>query len=77
MAFEKSGNLMVAENRYASAAKLALYENKADAAKRFLGKCVEIGKTGNSAYKVAQKKFDKIARSVREYYKEKYATGSA
>lgn len=67
--YEKDGNLLVAENRFASALKLALYEGNSDLARKYLEKCVKFNVTRNSAYKIASNHFDVVSKCVIEFYK--------
>jgi hypothetical protein len=69
--FINEGNMLVAENRLASAAKLALYEGNPDSAKKYLEKCLTVSQTNNSAYKIASSNFDAISQCVMEFYKAK------
>ena len=69
--YAKDGNLLVAENRFASAVKLALHEGNPDPAKRYLERCVKLDLTHNFAYKTALKDFDAISRCILEFYKSK------
>ena len=74
--YEKEGNPLVAENRFATALKLALYEGKLDLAKKYLKKCVTLNQTNNSAYNIASSHFDSVSRVVMEFYKAKSAGAS-
>lgn len=67
--YSKEGNRLVAENRFASAVKLALYEGKIDAAKRYLDNCVKLDQTHNSAYPLALRNFESISECVVEFYR--------
>ena len=69
--YAKDGNLLVAENRFASAVKLALHEGNPDPAKGYLEKCVKLDLTHNFAYKTALKDFDTISHCILEFYKSK------
>lgn len=69
--YAKNGNLLVAENRYASAIKLALHEGNADAAKGYLEKCVGLDLTHNFAYTIALRDFNTISQCILEFYKAK------
>lgn len=71
--YSKEGNSLVAENRYASALKLALFEGNREAAKKFLQKCLAANTTINSAYEVARKNFETVSEFVLDFYKK---TGS-
>lgn len=73
--YARDGNQLVAENRFASAAKLALYEGDPDNAKKYLEKSVAIDQTKNSSYKIASNHFDSVSKCVLEYYKAKYGLG--
>lgn len=64
--FSKRGNAIVSSNRFASAAKLALYEGDKDAAKKYLEKAAALDK--NSWYPNALKDFDNLSKCVREFY---------
>jgi len=69
--YSKEGNSLVAENRYASAVKLALYEGKPDAAKKFLQKCLAANTSNNSAYELAKRNFDNVSEFVSDFYRKK------
>jgi hypothetical protein len=69
--YSKDGNQLVAENRFASAVKLALYEGKVEAAKRHLDSCVKLDQTHNAAYRSALRNFESISECVVEFYKTK------
>lgn len=64
--FSKTGNAIVSSNRFASAAKLALYEGDKDAAKKYLEKAAELDKS--SWYRKALQDFENISKCVREFY---------
>ncbi len=70
--YAKDGNLLVAENRFASALKLALYEGNPNLAKKFVEKCLAMNQTKNSAYKIASNHFDSVTKCVIEFYKAKF-----
>ena len=63
----KNGNSIVAENRYATAAKLALYEGDAASAKSYLEKVVSLDK--GSSFGVVLSNFSDLSRFVDEFYK--------
>ena len=69
--YAKDGNLLVAENRYASAVKLALHEGTPDPAKVYLEKCVKLDLTHNFAYKTALNDFETISQCIVDFYKAK------
>ena len=69
--YSKEGNSLVAENRYASAVKLALYEGKREAAGKFLQKCLAANTTNKSAYELAKKNFENVSEFVSNFYKTK------
>jgi hypothetical protein len=69
--YSKDGNSLVAENRYASAVKLALYEGNPEAAKKLLQKCLIANTTNNSAYELAKKHFDSVSEFVLAFYRSK------
>ena len=68
--FISEGNMLVAENRLASAAKLALFEGNRDSARKYLEKCLTVNQTNNSAYKTASGNFDVVSQCVVEFYKK-------
>lgn len=63
------GNKIVASNRFESAAKLALYEDNISASRKYLEKAVEMGR--GSPFDVALSDFDKVAKCVVDYYKNR------
>ena len=65
----KNGNSIVAKNRFASAAKLALYEGDVSSGKAYLEKAVSIDK--GSSYGLALSNFDKVSKFVVEFYRSK------
>jgi len=65
----KNGNSVVAMNRFASAAKLALYEGDQASAKAYLEKVVSIDK--GSSFGVVLSNFSDFSRFVDEFYKSK------
>lgn len=69
--YQEEGNSLVAENRYASAVKLALHEGDPKAARKFLEKCIAANTTNNSAYELAMKNFDTVSKFVLDFYKTK------
>jgi hypothetical protein len=64
-----AGNLVVARNRFESAAKLALYEGDSESAKAYLKKSVELAK--ESSFSIALNDFHKISTFVVESYKNR------
>jgi len=69
--YAKDGNLLVAENRYASAVKLALHEGNIQSAKRYLEECAKLDLTHNFAYKTALNDFETISQCIVDFYKAK------
>jgi len=69
------GNTLVAENRFATALKLALYENDLDSAKRYLERCLSVDQTNNLAYKLTQDNFELVSECVIEFYKAESGSG--
>lgn len=67
--YSGEGNKIVASNRFESAAKLALYEGNTSASRKYLEKAVEMGR--GSPFDVALSSFDKIAKCVVDYYKNR------
>jgi hypothetical protein len=67
--FAAEGNTVVASNRFESAAKLALYEGNMDASKKYLEKAIAMGR--GSPFDIALSSFDKVAKYVIDYYKNK------
>jgi hypothetical protein len=67
--FASKDNKVVASNRFESAAKFALYEGNLSSAKEYLGKAVKLGR--GSPFDIAFTNFDKIARCVSEFYRNK------
>lgn len=65
----KNGNSVVAKNRFASAAKLALYEGDLASARAYLEKAVSIDE--GSSYGLALSNFDKFSKFVVEFYRSK------
>jgi hypothetical protein len=65
----KNGNSVVAKNRFASAAKLALYEGDLASGRAYLEKAVSIDK--GSSYGLALSNFDKVSKFVVEFYRSK------
>jgi hypothetical protein len=67
----KNGNLAVAENRFATALKLALYEGDPTQAKKYLTECIKVNQAKNSIYKTVSDNFDSVSKCVVEYYRTK------
>ena len=67
----KNGNLVVAENRFASAAKLVLYEGDAGQAKKYLAKCIQVKQTKNSNYESVSDNFDTVSACVMKFHRAK------
>jgi len=65
----KNGNSVVAKNRFASAAKLALYEGDPTSARAYLEKVVYIDK--GSSFSVVLSNFGDFSTFVDEFYKSK------
>ena len=65
----KNGNSIVAKNRFASAAKLALYEGDPVSAKKYLERLVSIDQS--SPYGSVLSNFDDFSRFADEFYKKK------
>jgi hypothetical protein len=70
----ENGNSVVAKNRFASAAKLALYEGDLASGRAYLEKAVSIDK--GSSYDFALSNFDKVSKFVVEFYKSKAGRAS-
>ena len=70
--YVEEGNKVVAGNRYESAAKLALYEENMSASRKYLEKAIEMGR--GSPFDIALSNFDKVAKCVVDYYKNKTST---
>ena len=67
--YAKKGNVIVASNRFASAAKLALYAGDLSSARKYLEKTVTLDK--NSSFAIALTNFDSVSKCVVEFYKSK------
>jgi hypothetical protein len=66
----KNGNVLVAGNRLASAAKLALYEGNSESARKYLERSISVNR--NSPYESAVANFDNLSRYAAEFYKARY-----
>jgi len=71
----KNHNLVVAENRFATALKLALYEGDSAQARKYLTKCIKVNQAKNSIYKTVSEDFDVVSECVLKFYRAK--SGSA
>jgi hypothetical protein len=71
----KNHSLLVAENRFATALKLALYEGDLTQAKKNLTKCLKLNEAKNSIYKTVSEEFELVTECVQEFYRVK--SGSA
>ena len=67
--YATKGNVIVASNRFASAAKLALYEGDLSSARKYLEKTVTMDKS--SSFPIALTNFDIVSKCVVEFYKSK------
>lgn len=67
----ENGNGAVSTNRYASAARLALYEGDVASAQKYLELAASMDK--DSWYAVGPESFSKVSNCVLEYYKSKMA----
>jgi len=69
--YSEDGNKILASNRYESAAKLALYEGNISGSKGYLEKAIEMGR--GPPFDTALNGFDKVAKCVVDYYKNRTA----
>jgi hypothetical protein len=67
-------NLVVAENRFATALKLALYEGDAAKAKKYLARCLKLDQANHTVYKTVMDNFDTLSKCVLEFYRAKSGT---
>jgi hypothetical protein len=71
---KEKGNLVVAENRFATALKLALYEADPAKAKKYLAKCLKLNQANHAVYKTVSDNFDAVSKCVLESYRAKSGT---